>query len=69
VAIKRLGEGGDVREHAIYVQDEVIIAISSTSDRLDASHACREQLRATKSALMSVLLTGEVRVTPDGSAA
>lgn len=53
----------------IEVQDEIIRAVSLTSSRLDAESACLEQLRLTKSALMSVLLTGEVRVTPDKAAA
>ena len=50
-------------------QDEVISAVSSISNQLDAERACHDQLVGTKFALMSVLLTGEVRVTLDEAAA
>ena len=50
-------------------QSEIINALASVGQRQDAERAILWGLQSTKSALMSVLLTGEVRVTPDEDAA
>jgi type I restriction enzyme S subunit len=46
-------------------QDEIVVAFRSLDDRLDVETARSKQLSELKSALMAVLLTGEVRVRPD----
>ena len=46
-------------------QDAISRILWAADDRIAASNRCLEGLQATKSALMSVLLTGELRVTPD----
>jgi type I restriction enzyme S subunit len=50
-------------------QDAISEAIASLHERERREHAVVEEQRAVKFALMSVLLTGELRVTPDESAA
>jgi len=46
-------------------QDEISRILWAADDRIAASNRCLEGLHATKQALMSVLLSGELRVTPD----
>lgn len=46
-------------------QEQIVDSLTSLDARLDADRATRDALRALKSALMSVLLTGEVRVRTD----
>lgn len=50
-------------------QREVVSAIDAVAERSASEEACASQLRSAKAALMSVLLTGEVRVKPDGDPA
>ncbi len=50
-------------------QRELMAVLSAIHERLSNEEAVRSQSRALKAALMSVLLTGEVRVTPDEDAA
>ena len=50
-------------------QEEIEMLEVQTSTRLREERSCLEQLGMMKSALMSVLLTGELRVTPDTEAA
>jgi len=50
-------------------QDETVGVLNSIDARVDAEDEFLLGLRDAKSALMSVLLTGEVRVTPDEEAA
>lgn len=50
-------------------QAEIVQAVEALDTRLRAESAVAEHLRALKTALVSVLLTGQVRVTPDGEAA
>ena len=50
-------------------QSEIIDTLAAVGRRQDAERAILSGLQSTKSALMSVLLTGEVRVTPDEEAA
>lgn len=50
-------------------QRGIVAAIDAVRDRLEAEVASLNSLRSLKSALMSVLLTGEVRVKPDEGAA
>lgn len=50
-------------------QSEIVAALGSVDDRSAAERARAQQLRSLKTALMSVLLTGEVRVKPDEEAA
>jgi type I restriction enzyme S subunit len=49
-------------------QDEIAQILCSLVAKERAEEDCLEALRKAKSALMSVLLTGELRVTPDESA-
>jgi type I restriction enzyme S subunit len=53
------------------VQEQHTIAevLVATDKRVFAEQASVSELRALKGALMSVLLTGELRVAPDGDAA
>ena len=46
-------------------QDAILRILTATEDRLKVETRKLDGLRATKAALMSVLLTGEIRVTPD----
>lgn len=46
-------------------QTEIVGAIASVEGRMACEEGCASQLRTLKVALMSVLLTGEVRVKPD----
>jgi type I restriction enzyme S subunit len=50
-------------------QVELMNVLSSASERVHSETVATEQLRNLKSALMSVLLTGELRVHPDEDAA
>jgi restriction endonuclease S subunit len=50
-------------------QDAVADILDEVRVRTEHENAVRTQLAAVKAALMSVLLTGEVRVTPDEHAA
>jgi len=50
-------------------QDRIASVAQSLDNRMNAEAEGRDALRTLKSALMSVLLTGEVRVTPDEDAA
>lgn len=50
-------------------QRSIIAAVGATGSRIESERACADALRAGKLALMSVLLTGELRVTPDEDAA
>jgi len=50
-------------------QAEIVRTLDCLGARAEAEADCLQQSRALKSALMSVLLTGEVRVTPDEDAA
>ena len=50
-------------------QVEIVVAAATCGKRLEAELGLLEGLRQAKSALMSALLTGEVRVTPDEDAA
>jgi len=50
-------------------QSQIAGAVDAVEERLAAEHLSRGELRRLKSALMSVLLTGELRVTPDEAAA
>ncbi len=46
-------------------QQSIVAAIDAAYEREAQEESCATGLRHLKSALMSVLLTGEVRVTPD----
>ncbi len=61
----------EMRMHVPPVQEQRAIAdaLSAFDARSSAEQSVADQLVRTKSALMSVLLTGEVRVTPDEAAA
>lgn len=50
-------------------QRDLMAVLSGLDERLATERAVLSQVAAVKSALMSVLLTGEVRVKPDGEAA
>jgi type I restriction enzyme S subunit len=50
-------------------QDEIVGVLASIDLRLESEQAWLTALRTTKTPLMSVLLTGEVRVTPDNEGA
>jgi type I restriction enzyme S subunit len=50
-------------------QREIVRGIGTCSDRIDRERRCADAVRRTKAALMSALLTGELRVTPDEGAA
>lgn len=50
-------------------QEEIVRAIGVVTARTEAEAASLQQLKAAKTALMSVLLTGEVRVKPEGEVA
>jgi type I restriction enzyme, S subunit len=50
-------------------QEEIERVLLLSERRIDVEQACRSGLESMKSALMSVLLTGELRVTPDEAAA
>ncbi len=50
-------------------QARITEVAQALEERIDAESNLRESLRSTKSALLSVLLTGDVRVTPDAEAA
>ena len=50
-------------------QSEIVAALSAIDRRLDGEFALNAALVAAKAALLSVLLTGELRVTPDTEAA
>ena len=50
-------------------QDAIVRILSATEDRLEVESRKLDGLRVAKSALTSVLLTGELRVTPDVDAA
>jgi type I restriction enzyme S subunit len=50
-------------------QDMIVASLDSAGDRLLSEAAFLDGLKATKSALMSVLLTGEVRVRADEESA
>jgi type I restriction enzyme, S subunit len=50
-------------------QDEQMAVLGAVEARIEAEHGCLQGLRHCKSALMSVLLAGEVRVNPDDEAA
>jgi type I restriction enzyme, S subunit len=50
-------------------QAEIVAALDAVEHRITAESCWLAHLQATKSALMSVLLTGEVRVKPDPEAA
>ena len=53
---------------AIHEQKKIAAALTCLTQREHVEETTLESTRATKSALMSVLLTGEVRVTPDEAA-
>jgi type I restriction enzyme S subunit len=46
-------------------QSDMVVAVTRIDERIRSERACLRQMNVAKSALMSVLLTGEVRVTPD----
>ncbi len=50
-------------------QDEILERIGVFDDRLKLEEGCFNELNNLKSSLMAVLLTGELRVTPDTEAA
>jgi type I restriction enzyme S subunit len=50
-------------------QDAIAGSLDAAEQRIRVEERARDGLRATKAALTSVLLTGEVRVTPDEAAA
>ncbi len=50
-------------------QEAIVLSIRAVLQRIEHELAIEEQQRVIKSALMSVLLTGELRVTPDQDAA
>ena len=49
-------------------QDQVLKRIKAVDNRLQTENDCHRRLNGLKLALMSVLLTGEVRVVPDAEA-
>jgi type I restriction enzyme S subunit len=49
-------------------QDQIVAAVTASEERLLAEESKLTALRGLKSALMSALLTGELRVTPDETA-
>ena len=50
-------------------QDQIVERLGAVVDRLSCGEDCINGLNRLKSALMSVLLTGELRVIPDGGVA
>ena len=50
-------------------QDRIVECLGAFGDRLSQEEDCLKELGHLKSALMSILLTGELRVTPDADAA
>ena len=61
---------GVLREHAVHVppvaeQQRIAAVLSAMGDAMSRNKALVQQVRVVKSALMSVLLTGQLRVTPD----
>ena len=50
-------------------QKQIMELVDSTTERIAMERNVLASMRRLKSALMSVLLTGEVRVTPDKAAA
>ncbi len=46
-------------------QDRIVECLGAFDDRLSQEEECLKELDRLKSALMSILLTGELRVTPD----
>jgi type I restriction enzyme S subunit len=50
-------------------QEEISAALKAVGRRIESERMAQEQLKDVKAALMSVLLTGEVRVKPDEEAA
>ena len=50
-------------------QDRIVECLGAFDDRLSQEDDCLKELGHLKSALMSILLTGELRVTPDADAA
>jgi type I restriction enzyme S subunit len=77
------GQAGGAQQNLnVGVFEQAVIALPGIDEQdaickiVDACYECEgtegayaETLRSVKSALMSVLLTGEVRVTPDATAA
>jgi len=58
-----------VQVPGLHEQRQIVAAIGALTARRDQELAVRAALRALKAALMSVLLTGEIRVKPDEEAA
>ena len=50
-------------------QDRIVECLGAFDDRLSQEEECLKELDRLKSALMSILLTGELRVTPDTESA
>jgi type I restriction enzyme S subunit len=80
--VRRLNDGGakaglslpSVRQLLIPLppleeQTALVAPVEQAEDRLEIERDALAALRAVKAALMSVLLTGEVRVKPDEDAA
>jgi type I restriction enzyme S subunit len=72
VAVSGISAGDLVQLHvpvpSLDEQRVIASAIDTLGARLSGEHQVREQLGNLKTALMSVLLTGEVRVKPDEEA-